>query len=414
MVTQTEATRQRRELWRGIERDERAKVRETLAGLKAAVREARLRRGVALREAKAQCRADRLAARDRAQAARKRIAEEVRRGVEEEREAARDACARRLREAQTIRDEVARTRAQLAAEREASRAEQLLAHAEKNPEVVHAAIDHPAETELREAERAHAAAIREYEGKKVARVGRMRKRAAKLEAESQAAYSHARQISKMIPMGQPILVGHHSERRHRRDIGRIDRGFSKAFELRKEAKAMGRRADAAEDNRAISSDDPDAIRKLTEKLEALERHRAQMVRANRAIRSPNPHQNLSKLGFSSDAIVEMLAPDPMGRVGIPSYALQNASQEARRVRQRIEELKSRESRPAPEPVQLGNVRIEDAENRVRIVFPAKPDEAMRNALKRGGFHWSPTVGAWQRMASNQAWYQAKRILGEGP
>jgi hypothetical protein len=215
-------------------------------------------------------------------------------------------------------------------------------------------------------------------------------------------------------MGQPILVGHHSEKRHRRDVGRIDRGFSKAFELQEEAEALERRAEAAEENRAISSDDPDAVRKLTEKLEALERHRTLMVRANRAIRSPNPGESLSKLGFSSEAIAKMLAPDPMGRVGIPSYALQNASQEARRIRQRIADLKSRESRPAPQQVTLGNVRIEEADNRVRIVFPAKPDEAMRNALKRGGFHWSPSVGAWQRMASNQAWYQARRILGEGP
>jgi hypothetical protein len=34
----------------------------------------------------------------------------------------------------------------------------------------------------------------------------------------------------MIPMGQPILVGHHSERRHRRDLERHDRNIRKAIE----------------------------------------------------------------------------------------------------------------------------------------------------------------------------------------
>jgi len=34
----------------------------------------------------------------------------------------------------------------------------------------------------------------------------------------------------MIPMGQPILVGHHSEGRHRRDLKRIDSGMRKAIE----------------------------------------------------------------------------------------------------------------------------------------------------------------------------------------
>ena len=51
-----------------------------------------------------------------------------------------------------------------------------------------------------------------YEQKKAARVERMRRRAAwlRVEAARKAVQSH--NIGRNIPFGQPILVGHHSER----------------------------------------------------------------------------------------------------------------------------------------------------------------------------------------------------------
>ena len=39
----------------------------------------------------------------------------------------------------------------------------------------------------------------------------------------------------MIPMGQPIIVGHHSEGRHRRDLKRIDSNMQKSIEESKKA-----------------------------------------------------------------------------------------------------------------------------------------------------------------------------------
>ncbi|WP_132290495.1 DUF3560 domain-containing protein [Kribbella sp. VKM Ac-2568] len=42
-----------------------------------------------------------------------------------------------------------------------------------------------------------------------------------------------RQISDHIPLGQPILVGHHSERRHRRDIERMDRLMQRRWSCRR-------------------------------------------------------------------------------------------------------------------------------------------------------------------------------------
>jgi hypothetical protein len=64
---------------------------------------------------------------------------------------------------------------------------------------------------------------------------------------------------------------------------------------------------------------------------------------------------------------------------------------------------------AAAPVVVGDVRIEEGDNRVRVLFPSKPDEAVRTSLKRG-VRWSPRAGAWQRQASVAAWMEARRIV----
>jgi hypothetical protein len=54
----------------------------------------------------------------------------------------------------------------------------------------------------------------------------------------------ANAIVAMIPPGQPILVGHHSERRHRRDLDRHDRNMRKAIEHSHNADRAARRSDS--------------------------------------------------------------------------------------------------------------------------------------------------------------------------
>lgn len=52
-------------------------------------------------------------------------------------------------------------------------------------------------------------------------------------------------ISDGIPMGQPILVGHHSERRHRKDLERMHRLDVKSWEARAAARYAEQRAQAS-------------------------------------------------------------------------------------------------------------------------------------------------------------------------
>lgn len=459
-----------------IEREDRVAARAALGRLRESLREARHRHKRALFDARERCRAERLAVRERLRALRIRVMSELRETTQMERLAAREACALRMRDARGLREDTARARATVAAERKfqadlrhaarahharkkrvdtachecttqsdeevvanlpsdlaavydrvkhelpkaakgkpgTSKVEAFLHYAEKHPEKVLEATQHPDHVELKALEAEHTDAKRRlnpYEAKKARRVERMKSRAERLKGASASALERARSISDRIPMGQPILVGHHSERKHRRDIARIDDGHRKALDLHRQAETLERRARFAESNRAISSDDPDAVPKLREKLADLEKGQARMVEANKAVRSGNPKPALAALGFSEKDIGELLKPDPMGRIGFPSYALSNNAHEMGRVRKRIEVLEERAKGPKKTAVVGDGVRIEEAENRVRIVFDAKPAAYLRTKLKAAGFRWAPSVGAWQRHASWAAWEEAKRITG---
>lgn len=65
------------------------------------------------------------------------------------------------------------------------------------------------------------------------------------EAEAERAREAVHAIADGIPMGQPILVGHHSERHARRDAEKIERGMRKAVDLWKTSKYWEQRAAGA-------------------------------------------------------------------------------------------------------------------------------------------------------------------------
>jgi hypothetical protein len=78
-----------------------------------------------------------------------------------------------------------------------------------------------------------------------ARVEHYETSAQKAEARRATAHQKADSIADMIPFGQPILVGHHSERRHRRDLAKIDRNMQTAIEEGKKAEHLRGRAEAS-------------------------------------------------------------------------------------------------------------------------------------------------------------------------
>lgn len=265
---------------------------------------------------------------------------------------------------------------------------------------------------------------KDYEERRAARIERLRARAEEKRVEAHQRLTKNDALLGVMA-GTPILIGHHSEKRHRRDLARIDNDMRKGFESSREAEQLDRRAAFAEANTAISSDDPDALTKLRAKLEKIERDRETMKRANAAIRKA---QRLAKgqatdevqaivvalgkeLGWPEATARKLATPDFAGRIGFADYELTNRSAEVRRLKQRIAQLEQQAARAERPEETIGDVRICEAENRVQMHFPGKPDEQTRAALKGAGFRWAPSSGAWQRLATENAWAAARRIVG---
>lgn len=121
-----------------------------------------------------------------------------------------------------------------------------------------------------------------YRERRERKAERLREWADKRETKAAAAFAASNRISDGIPFGQPILVGHHSEKRHRRDIDRIHSGMSRGIENSRKADEFRSRADNIESaaDRAIYSDDEDAIEWLKERIASLEATRARIKAYN--------------------------------------------------------------------------------------------------------------------------------------
>lgn len=263
-----------------------------------------------------------------------------------------------------------------------------------------------------------------YEQRQQQRAERLRARSTKLAAEAEQLHATNHTLLRVMN-GSPILVGHHSEKRHRRDLDKMDARLHKAVELKNEAASCARRADAAESNETISSDDPDAIGKLRVKLAELTARREQAVKINAAIRKAKPDQDmpdqdmsgdmrvhlaLVALGLSREDALKFGSKNVMGDRGIPPYRMALNAAEAKRLAGRIAELEKRATAAPVAPVIVGAYSITEEDNRLRVRFPGKPDAETRMALRRAGFLWAPSVGAWQRRPSQQARVFAEALV----
>ena len=249
--------------------------------------------------------------------------------------------------------------------------------------------------------------MNQYQVKVENRKERLLALADRMQSASDAAYQQARKMADVIPFGQPILVGHHSEGRDRRYRARIWRTQDRCLELQRKA-AHFRQMAAGVGTGGISSDDPEAVQQLLEKLAKLERGQAVMVAANKIIRKhkqqPSAVPELVALGISEGKARDLLKPDFCGRIGFAGYETSNNNANIRRIKERITALQQLDAKREQEDREhdCGSYRVVECftDNRVRVFFPGKPSEQIRSTLKSHGFRWSPDAGAWQRMLSD--------------
>jgi len=146
-------------------------------------------------------------------------------------------------------------------------------------------------------------------------------------------------------------------------------------------------------DKIIKSNDENAIEKLQEKLQ----------------KAQEEHQGYKDYNIKARA---------EGRETLAAYVMANSNGRIKGIKDRIAYLeriaeKAKET-PAEERTQEFNgVKIVDnlEMQRLQIFFPGKPEAEVREALKRNGFRWAPSVSAWQSYRSESAMRKAKEIVG---
>ena len=245
---------------------------------------------------------------------------------------------------------------------------------------------------------------------------RLLKQSASIKAESGRVLASAKSRADSIPLGQPILVGHHSEGRDRNFRAKIHSDMGKAYALEDKAAELLNQARAV--GSAIASDDPEALTKLQVKLKVAKHAHAVMVAANKAIRAHKGDQAaaiaaiVKTTGMLEENARVLLRPDFGDGMGFASYALSNSKAEIFRIERRIKEIEHAMQGVDVERVLASGVtyREDVALNRVMMIFGYKPDSAARDILKGRGFRWAPSNEAWQRQLNNAGRYAAQCVI----
>ena len=241
----------------------------------------------------------------------------------------------------------------------------------------------------------------DYYERQAEKLARYKELAVKKNHEGSALIDRAHKMADAIPFGQPILIGHYSEKGDRNYRARINNTWDRGFETLKTAEHYERKASAIESNRAISGDAPDAIELLKVKLQNLKDSHSLMVSANKILKSKKltndqKIQEMVKIGLSEAEAKSNFVPDSLCRIGYPNYAITNSGANIRTVEKRIAILEKQKS-DITTVQEVGDITITDSveDNRIMIVFPGIPSESIRTKLKSDGFRWSPSSGAWQ-------------------
>lgn len=162
----------------------------------------------------------------------------------------------------------------------------------------------------------------------------------------------------------------------------------------------------------ISADDPNAIQRLESKLDNLQKLQEKMKAVNAYYRK---NKTLDGCPYLYAEQIEKIKASMQGdwnyeKKPFMSFELSNNNAEIRRLKQRIEDIKRRDATDYKGwNFDGGTVKPNKDINRLQIFFDEKPDADIRTELKRNGFRWAPSEGAWQRQLTDNALYAAKNM-----
>lgn len=165
--------------------------------------------------------------------------------------------------------------------------------------------------------------------------------------------------------------------------------------------------------------DPHAKEILLDQLERVQKSLDRAKALNAYWRKHNTFIGFD--GLSDDAAEKMNADfadlqkrAPYVTKPYPDYELTSLRTKAKRIQSRLDDLaklQEKQNEPDQETEFAGGTIIRNAAaNRLQIIFDDIPAPDIRQSLKSHGFRWSPKSQAWQRQLTQNAEYDAYRIL----
>ena len=152
-----------------------------------------------------------------------------------------------------------------------------------------------------------------------------------------------------IPFGQPILVGHHSARRARNTVRRINSAYDRSFESSQMADRHRSRAAgiAAQLEKSVYSDDVDAVQRLEGRIATRTAEVARIKLLNKRIRAEQKAGLqkgwLARIGATDAENADMMQNARRSTDGspvYPSFKLTNLGASIRTDKKRLEKLGS--------------------------------------------------------------------------
>ena len=203
-----------------------------------------------------------------------------------------------------------------------------------------------------------------YRERRERRAARREEWAEKRDEKAKGRFGAADQLAKRFDFGQPILVGHHSEKGARRDQEKIHGNMRQGVEDQKVASRHREAADTIRGqlDRSVYSDDHDAIARLQSRIDEREARRTRIKEINRAagkvcrelgIKRTGHYEHMGPVAAAAKASIELCkrteaSPDEVsdiaeglqynGTVGYPSYVLTNLGGNIRRDKKRLARL----------------------------------------------------------------------------
>lgn len=255
-----------------------------------------------------------------------------------------------------------------------------------------------------------------HEDAKKDRINRYKDLEIKYETLADTLWKMAREKETVIPLGQPLMRGHHSYQKDLKYRAKIQAVRQRANEAQKKAEYFKQKAISVAQNTAISSRDSDAIILLETKLENLMAKRDFIKTINKKVNIAKSAEEIAFL-LTDDEIKEYLnrikSSMEENRDGVPkisSYVLKNLGANIRAIQKRLEALLSLDSREIEDITTNGvSVCYNEEMRTIEIEFPGKPSKMIRDNLKGNGFKWVKSCGFWRVNYSELRWGVAVQI-----